>query len=136
MGHETRAPRNRTVTVSEAEAAALQARLFRLGGRVEREDIENRIINQDMCTALDWLPAAFVDLLFLDPPYNLPKAFNATTFRNRSAAEYAAWLDSWFGRVMRTLKPTASVYICGDWRSSAALQLIADKYLRVRNRIT
>jgi len=30
----------------------------------------------------------------------------------------------------------ASVYICGDWQSSAAIHLIVEKYLKVRNRIT
>ena len=49
---------------------------------------------------------------------------------------YAEWLESWFPKLMRTLKPTASVYICGDWRSSSAVQLVAEKYLKVRNRIT
>jgi site-specific DNA-methyltransferase (adenine-specific) len=34
------------------------------------------------------------------------------------------------------LKPTASVYICGDWRSSGVIQSIAEKYLLIQNRIT
>jgi site-specific DNA-methyltransferase (adenine-specific) len=34
------------------------------------------------------------------------------------------------------LKPTASVYICGDWRSGAAIQRVGGRYLRLRNRIT
>jgi site-specific DNA-methyltransferase (adenine-specific) len=38
--------------------------------------------------------------------------------------------------LLKTLKPTASVYICGDWRSAAAIHLVAEKYLIVRNRIT
>ena len=38
--------------------------------------------------------------------------------------------------LLKTLKPTASVYICGDWRPAAAIQRVAEKYLIVRNRIT
>jgi site-specific DNA-methyltransferase (adenine-specific) len=34
------------------------------------------------------------------------------------------------------LKPTASIYICGDWRSSSAIQRIGLKYFTLRNRIT
>ena len=34
------------------------------------------------------------------------------------------------------MKPTASVYICGDWRSSAAIQRAGMKYFTLRNRIT
>ena len=46
------------------------------------------------------------------------------------------WLESWLPKLIHTLKPGASVYICGDWRSSTAIQLVCDKYLIVRNRIT
>ncbi|MEK6571982.1 MAG: site-specific DNA-methyltransferase, partial [Bacteroidota bacterium] len=34
------------------------------------------------------------------------------------------------------LKPTGSVYFCADWKSSAAVHLVVQKYLQVRNRIT
>jgi len=50
--------------------------------------------------------------------------------------EYENWLDSWLSRMVRLLKETASVYICGDWKSSAAIFNVGSKYLRVRNRIT
>ena len=42
----------------------------------------------------------------------------------------------WLPRLVKLLKPTASIYICGDWRSAAAIQVVAEKYLFVRNRIT
>jgi site-specific DNA-methyltransferase (adenine-specific) len=38
--------------------------------------------------------------------------------------------------MIRLLKPTASIYICGDWRSSSAIHLLCEKYFIVRNRIT
>ncbi|MCA1626323.1 MAG: site-specific DNA-methyltransferase, partial [Acidobacteria bacterium] len=37
---------------------------------------------------------------------------------------------------VRLLKPTASIYICGDWRSSSAIQSIGMKHFKLRNRIT
>ena len=78
-----------------------------------------------------------MDLLFIDPPYNLTKAFGkTTTFRERSIAEYQRWLESWLPQLLKILKPTASVYICGDWRSAAAIHLVAEQYLTVRNCIT
>ncbi|MBM4079981.1 MAG: site-specific DNA-methyltransferase [Planctomycetes bacterium] len=131
-----RAPRNRTVALLSEEMASYQRRLCRLTGPTGAEGIENRTINQDLFAVLDWLPASFADLLFLDPPYNLTKSFNGTTFRERSVDEYRAWFESWFAKLLRTLKPTASVYICADWRSSAAIHLVAEKHLVVRNRIT
>ena len=128
--------RNKTIQLSDAEMQSFQTRLHKIDGEVASQDIENTVINQDLFDVLDWLPASFVDVLFLDPPYNLTKSFNSTHFRRSSVSAYAEWMDSWFPKLLRTLKSTASVYICGDWRSSSAVQLIAEKYLKVRNRIT
>ena len=41
-----------------------------------------------------------------------------------------------FRSLIRVLKPNASVYICGDWHTSASILAVASKYLTVRNRIT
>jgi site-specific DNA-methyltransferase (adenine-specific) len=133
---KSRAPRNRTITLSADEIDFYQKNLIKLSSQVEVRDIENRTINQDLFEVLDWLPDSFVDLLFIDPPYNLTKSFNATTFRERSIGEYKEWIESWFPKLLRTLKKTASVYICADWRSSTAIHTVAEKYLIVRNRIT
>ena len=50
--------------------------------------------------------------------------------------QYARWVESWLHDIRRLVKPRASVYICSDWRSSTAVHKIAEKYFRVRNRIT
>lgn len=124
------------MTLSESDIIQCQRRLLKLNGPVTARQLENRTINQDLFEVLDWLPPSFVDLLFIDPPYNLTKSFNTRTFRERSSEEYQAWLETWLPQILNTLKPTGSVYICGDWRSAAAIQLVAEKYLIVRNRIT
>lgn len=131
-----KAPRNRTLALSAAEAQLYGDRLLRLDGPAALADVLNRTIQQDLFAVLDWLPAGCVDLLFLDPPYNLDKTFHAVRFKRRPAAEYQTWLESWLPRLLRTLKPTASVYICGDWRSSAAIQAAVEPHLIIRNRIT
>jgi site-specific DNA-methyltransferase (adenine-specific) len=41
-----------------------------------------------------------------------------------------------FFRVLPLLKPTASLYVCGDWKSSAAVHRVLDRHVIVRNRIT
>jgi site-specific DNA-methyltransferase (adenine-specific) len=50
--------------------------------------------------------------------------------------QYMEWMDSWLQKMIRVLRPTASIYICGDWRSSAAINLLCEKYFIIRNRIT
>ncbi len=131
-----RAPRNRTIAVSTSESAELMAGLVKAAGPLRLEDIRDRTINEDIFRIVDWLPKTFADLVIVDPPYNVTKSFNGTVFLQRSLEEYGEWLESWFPKVLRTLKPNGTVYICGDWRSSSAIHRVAEKYLKVRNRIT
>jgi site-specific DNA-methyltransferase (adenine-specific) len=133
---KVRAQRNRTITLSEDEFRAFEKELLTLSGPVMFRDIENRVINQDLLGILDFLPSSFADLIFVDPPYNLTKSFNGTVFRERPIQSYEEWIECWLSKLIRTLKPDGSVYICSDWRSSAAVHLAAERYLMVRNRIT
>lgn len=131
-----RAGRNRTITLNDSERIQYGARLTELTAKATPEEIINRTINQNLFEALDYLPDAFVDLLFVDPPYNLTKSFNGKTFNQMNQRQYTDWLDAWFSRIVRILKPNATVYICGDWRSSHSIFEVASKYLNVINRIT
>lgn len=133
---KTRAPRNRTIIVSAIERAKYKQNLVRLCGFADLDSIKNRTINQSLFEILDYLPEAFVDLLFVDPPYNLTKSFNEHTFKERSDSQYREWIETWLPKLSRTLKPTGSLYVCGDWRSSAAIYSIARQHFVVRNRIT
>jgi len=131
-----KAPRNKTITLTKTERLKFKKRLLELKTHTDVSHVLGTTINQSINDVSEFLPDSFVDLLFLDPPYNLTKKFNTDTFRATSHLEYAEWMDSWLSKLVRLLKPTASIYICGDWRSSRAIQEIAEKYFIVRNRIT
>ena len=132
----TRAPRNRTTTLSEKEKESYRYGLLKIDKPVCLEKILNKVIHQDIFSVADFLPLQFVDLLFIDPPYNLTKTFNGRSFKRVSVNQYMDWMGSWLKKMIRLLKPTASIYICGDWRSSSAIHLLCEKYFVVRNRIT
>ena len=132
----TRAPANRTLTLSDEELARYKGALSSICADVNADEVRDRVFCQDVFTALPHLPDRFVDLLFADPPYNLTKSFNDRRFKKTSIEQYAEWLDSWLSQTVRLLKPTASVYICGDWESSAAIHRTGEKYFIPRNRIT
>ncbi|HMN28757.1 MAG TPA: site-specific DNA-methyltransferase [Caldilineaceae bacterium] len=134
--HKRTAPRNRTITVSDIEKAQYLARLLQVHSSVTLPTVLNRTIHQNVFTVLDHLPAQFADLIIADPPYNLTKNFNGQTFTSGSNEEYMVWLDTWLGKLPRLLKPTGTIYICGDWRSCSAIYQVAQKYFLVRNRIT
>lgn len=129
-----RAPRNRTIELESGETDVYRKRV--VFAENDLSAWQNKTICGDAFCVLDKLPAAKFDLMFADPPYNLTKNFGAEKFRAASAEDYQAWLDSWLLKTVRLLKPTASVYICGDWRSSSAIERVGTKYFRLQNRIT
>ena len=132
---KTKAPRNRTIEVGPEEAKRLRAGVL-FGIDEGAGEIRNAVICGDSFDILKKLPSASVDLLFADPPYNLTKSFGREAFRERSTDEYEKWLDSWLSLCAPLLKPTACVYICGDWRSSAAIQRVGSRHFKLQNRIT
>lgn len=135
-GNRNRGERNRSIVLSTQEKLLYISRLLRLDKPVPVEIINNTTINQDIFHLVPHLPDQCIDLLFIDPPYNITKSFNGTVFRKRGLDEYAAWFDSFIGQIVRLLKPTSSIYICADWRSSTAIYCTLTRYFNVRNRIT
>ncbi len=131
-----RAPRNRTIDVTESEKEVYRKHLVFLSDDTVRSRVRNKIVCCDALSVLPRLKPASFDLLFADPPYNLTKDFGAESFKQRSAEAYEDWLDSWLRSAAPLLCPTASVYICGDWRSAAVIQRAASRYFLLRNRIT
>ncbi|MGI9558513.1 MAG: DNA methyltransferase [Thermodesulfobacteriota bacterium] len=131
-----RAPRNRTIDLSEREQTKYRKNLVKIDKPVSVDKILNKTIQQNIFDILDYLPDKFIDVVFVDPPYNLNKTFNLLTFKEMESEKYEKWLDSWVGKMVRLLKPTASVYICGDWKSSGAIFNVAKKYFEIQNRIT
>lgn len=128
--------RNKTITLTKQEQKKYSSYLFKPKLLLFASDIENKIIHADLFEIIDSLPNHFVDLLFVDPPYNLTKNFNEQTFKEKKHDDYELWLDSWISKMNRLLKPNASIYICGDWKSSSAIFNVASKYFIPRNRIT
>lgn len=128
------APRNRTLTISDEEIEVYRKKLVTLSSKTE--EIFNKTIFQNTFEALKFLPANRFDLLFADPPYNLTKQFGENKFQQTTLDNYENWLDSWLADCAKLLKNNASIYICGDWRSSSAIQRIGMKYFKLRNRIT
>jgi site-specific DNA-methyltransferase (adenine-specific) len=133
---KVKAERNKTIYLSPQEIGHYSKRLLRLDKPVNIKQILNRTICQDTLSAIPFLPDKFVDLLFIDPPYNLDKDFNGSKFKKQSQADYLKFLETYIRPLLRLLKETASVYICSDWNSCGAVQLFAEKNLIIRNRIT
>ena len=130
------APRNKTITLTLREETGYAKKAVKLSSRQSAQDLQDRIVWQDTMRALNCIPDNFADLMIVDPPYNLTKNFGKSTFKQMDFSEYKNWLDKWLSKVVRILKPNASLYICSDWQSSIVIPLVAGKYFKLRNRIS
>ena len=132
-----KAERNRTLTIADDERFALQQDITTLDQISSGFSFDNTTIQADLFDVLPLMPDAFADLIIIDPPYNLAKDFNGTKFKSMSNDDYENYLRSWFGKVCDKLKPDGSLYLCGDWKSTAAMQrVIEESGLTILNRIT
>ncbi len=131
-----KAPMNRTLMVSAEDIARLTPKLITQVPIEPWSVLPQGTICGDFRTWVPWLGDRAIDLLILDPPYNLDKTFSGQHFSRQSVQQYSEWLDQAIQTLLPLLKPTASVYICGDWFSSVSIFTVASAYFTVRNRIT
>ncbi|MDR0232428.1 MAG: site-specific DNA-methyltransferase [Dysgonamonadaceae bacterium] len=132
-----RAPRNQTLQVNENEIIEFKKRLlFPAGLPISEDLLTDKTICSDLFQTIDLLPDAFADLIIIDPPYNLSKDFSGMKFRQMNDNAYLDYLRSWFPQVVKKLKPNGSLYLCGDWKCTAALYTVMNENLSVINRIT
>ncbi|MDR3061619.1 MAG: site-specific DNA-methyltransferase [Dysgonamonadaceae bacterium] len=131
-----RASQNRTLELTGEEFSLYQSRVLDVSSPVTWSQIKNKTIHGDLLTVMDFLPENFADLIIIDPPYNLSKNFSGMKFSRMKDDLYLEYLHSWFPRMVSFLKPNGSIYLCGDWKCTSALQTIINKYLIVLNRIT
>ncbi|MBR4337278.1 MAG: site-specific DNA-methyltransferase [Bacteroidaceae bacterium] len=131
---DMKSPRNKTMTLSEAERKELRKRLFSV--RRMPQGFSDVTIRADLLKVIDKIPNHFADLIIIDPPYNLNKRFGTAQFKAGSDDDYRAYIRSWLLRVIDKLKPDGTLYLCGDWRSSVVLYDELQPLLHVLNRIT
>ena len=127
--------RNKTIDISVKEGKAYLDKCLTQKDK-SRFDHENIIINGDTFEILPFIKDKSVDLLVVDPPYNLTKRFGGMNFKKTDTDSYAEYTKKWLEAVLPKLKSGASVYVCCDWQSSMVIGNVLAEYLTVRNRIT
>lgn len=133
---KNKAPRNKTIELTPKEIGQYAKKAIKLSAPADLAQVLNKTICQDAFKALDFLPEKSVDLLIVDPPYNLTKNFAGTIFKEMGLTDYKKWLEKWLKKTARLLKDNASIYICSDWKTSIAIPEIAGKYFLLQNRIS
>ena len=109
---------------------------MRVDAAVAPEDLERRLVAGDIFQVAKYIPSEFVDLLILDPPYNMSRNFNGNPFMIKEKNEYQSWFLNVIDLLIPMMKPDATIYVCSDWKTSTLVYPILESKFHVRNRIT
>lgn len=131
-----KAERNKTIDLSVEEGRVYLEKCITISENASLNDIINKTINGDTFEVLDLLPHNFIDLLIVDPPYNLDKEFGTGKFKKMTDEDYYVYTEAWIKKVLPLLKDNASIYVCCDWNSSMVIGQVLKKYFHIQNRIT
>ena len=129
--------RNKTIDTPISEGTIYLDRCVSI---TEKQNSINNVLDRtiigDTFKVLPLLPPNSVDLVIADPPYNLTKSFNGTTFAKRKKSDYEEYTRQWLRGVKSLLKDTGSIYVCCDWGTSLIIGNVLEEFFSVRNRIT
>lgn len=127
-----KAKNNRTITVSDEEKEELLKSIC----HEVPVDVSDAVVNADIMNAIDCVEDESMNLIIIDPPYNLKKDFGNNDFNVMKDDEYEAYLRSWLPKVCSKLTKDGSLYLCGDWHCTASIQRVLSENLTILNRIT
>jgi site-specific DNA-methyltransferase (adenine-specific) len=86
------------------------------------------ILHGDVLECLNSIKNESIDLIFLDPPYNIGKNFNGLKDKWLSDEEYLNWCYLWLDCCIEKMKPKASLYVM----TSTQFMPFFDIYLRTK----
>lgn len=125
-----RSAKNKTLNLSEEQERKYLA-------LCPKKYVSDDCVIKGDCMEIMWdIPHSSIDLMIVDPPYNMYKKFGSEEFSRQSMAEYEKYTRAWIERALPLLKKTASVYVCCDWFSGITIGAALADYFVLRNRIT
>jgi len=133
---KNRAERNKTIHLTPDQEREYLKKCVDESSVAKNTYLIDKIIHGDCFNVLPNLQEKTVDLLIADPPYNLARKFSTSTFHEMDTRDYGEFTRKWIQSLLHTLKQTASVYVCCDWKTSLIIGGILSEYFIVRNRIT
>ena len=136
MEEKKRSPRNKTIDFAlDSEEGK---KYFAMSLDVSQIDgnVIDRVICGDSFEVMKRLPRESVDLLIVDPPYNLTKDFHGSRFDARSDEAYRSFTEKWLDAALPLVKKNGSVYVCCDWLSGMVIGDLIARRLTLRGRIT
>ena len=81
------------------------------------------------------IPDQSVDLIFIDPPYNIGKNFNGLKDKWKNDDDYLSWCYQWIDLCIRKLKPSGSMYIMTSTQFMPYFDIFIRKKMEILSRI-
>lgn len=130
-------PRNKTIFTPVSEGAEYLSRCIRIDSPVgDIHEVLDKTVLGDTFAVCPLLPPGSIDLIIADPPYNLTKNYNGSTFAKKKTADYEEYTRRWLSIVRPLLKPTGSIYVCCDWETSLIVGRVLGDFFKLKSRIT
>lgn len=131
-----KANRNKTIDLTIEEGKKYLEKTITIDMNVDIQQIVNKTILGNTFEVLKHLPKDSIDLLVVDPPYNLDKNFDGNQFKKMDECAYVQYTEEWISLVKPLLKKNATLYVCCDWKCSSEIYTVLCKHFIIRNRIT
>lgn len=136
MTKKTKSPRNKTIDISIEDGQHFLDRTISLRKSLPLEDLVNKTIVGDTFEVLKNIPNESIDLIIVDPPYNLTKNYHGNKFNKRNNKDYEKYTHDWLDLIIPLLKPNGTLYVCCDWESSMVIGEVLSERITIKNRIT
>ena len=133
---KVKSSRNKTIDTTVEQGKDYLARCISVNTTQSIGAVVDKTIIGDTFAVMPLLPHNSVDLVIADPPYNLTKAFNGTTFSKKTVDDYEDYTRQWLSLVYPLLKEDGSIYVCCDWETSLIIGRVLGEFFTVRSRIT
>ena len=97
---------------------------------------QHTIFHSDAISILsNHIPSESVDLIFIDPPYNIGKKFGNFHDKWESEEEYINWSYQWLDECIRILKQNGTIYVMTSTQAIPYFDIYLRKKLTILSRI-
>ena len=93
------------------------------------------IYHGDAIEVLKWIPDESIDLIFVDPPYNIGKDFAGRKDKWETDEAYLKWCYEWIDLCISKLKPNGSIYLMTSTQFMPYFDLYVRDKLTILSRI-
>lgn len=110
--------------------------MIQINSNIESHGNEHQLIfHGDALEVLSQIPDESVDLIFVDPPYNIGKDFAGRKDKWKTDEDYLNWCYQWIDLCIQKLKPTGAFYVMTSTQFMPYFDLFIRQKMTILSRI-